>query len=92
MKRVLLVFLVLSVGFLAGYLCHQWSGSTARADELLRWTPNLNGDVNGDGSLNLTDAIFLLNFCFRAGEPPVPLPKRGLPVTGQVHCWSDVSY
>ena len=30
-----------------------------------------NGDVDGDGNRNITDAIRLLNYLFSGGEPPV---------------------
>ncbi len=31
------------------------------------------GDANADGNVNLGDAIYLINFIFRAGSPPSPL-------------------
>lgn len=34
------------------------------------------GDVNGDGALNLTDPIHLLNFLFTGGPAPVECPTR----------------
>ncbi len=40
-----------------------------------------NGDVNGDGSLDITDAIYLLGYLFGQGEAPVAIagPAPGLP-------------
>lgn len=32
-----------------------------------------NGDVDGSGSINITDPIYLLNWLFAGGAPPVPL-------------------
>ncbi|MBI4604055.1 MAG: hypothetical protein HY721_19030 [Planctomycetes bacterium] len=32
-----------------------------------------NGDVNGDGQINLSDAVHLLNWLFRGGAEPVPI-------------------
>lgn len=32
-----------------------------------------NGDVNGDGTRNLADGVFLLRFCFLGDSAPVPL-------------------
>jgi hypothetical protein len=28
------------------------------------------GDVNGDGSVSLTDLVYLMNYCFKSGPPP----------------------
>ena len=36
-----------------------------------------NGDVNGDNSLDLSDAIYLLAFLFQGGPPPVDCPESG---------------
>ena len=33
-----------------------------------------NGDVNGDGSLDLSDAIYTLTYLFQGGPPPVDFP------------------
>jgi uncharacterized protein DUF1566 len=44
-----------------------------------------NGDTNGDGEVDISDAMRLLLFLFAGGPPPVPLREvGGLPVT--VHC------
>ena len=42
--------------------------------------PVSGGDVNGDGMVNITDAVFLLNFLFTGGEPPAPAAESR-PVT-----------
>ena len=34
--------------------------------------PVSGGDVNGDGTVNITDAVFLLNFLFTGGDAPPP--------------------
>ena len=36
-------------------------------------TPFIRGDMNGDETLDLTDAIFFLDYLFLSGEAPVPL-------------------
>ena len=36
-----------------------------------------NGDVNGDGARDLSDAIYLLTFLFQGGDPPLPCPGGG---------------
>ncbi|HVP36031.1 MAG TPA: dockerin type I repeat-containing protein [Terriglobales bacterium] len=46
-----------------------------------------NGDVNGDGFINTTDVIFLVNFLFKDGPPPVP------PAAGDINadCFTTVA-
>ena len=40
------------------------------------------GDVNDDGTNNIIDPIFLLNYLFANGaEPPAPFPNPGLDPT-----------
>ncbi len=34
--------------------------------------PYVDGDANGDGAVNVGDAILVVNFVFKAGPPPVP--------------------
>lgn len=55
-------------------------------------TPSGNGDVNGDEAINITDAVYILNFLFLGGPAPEPIvcpPPRGgaLPATGQTECY-----
>jgi hypothetical protein len=38
------------------------------------------GDVNNDRNVNVGDAVYLINFIFRSGPPPVFLPE------GDVNC------
>ena len=55
--------------------------------------PCSTGDVNGDGSVDIGDAIYILTYLFGDGPEPVPLAPacrpRGLPATGQVHCYDS---
>ena len=49
-----------------------------------------NGDSNGDGSLDLSDAVYLLAFLFQGGPgvaPLCPASPASLPATGQEKCW-----
>lgn len=39
-------------------------------------TPFIRGEINGDGSVDIGDAIALLNFLFSSGAPPIP-PAAG---------------
>src|ERR1041384_7874027 len=41
--------------------------------------PAGNGDVNGDGRINIADAIYLVNFLFRSGPGPVAIAQTAAP-------------
>jgi hypothetical protein len=51
-----------------------------------------NGDVNGDGAIDISDASALLNWLFLGGPQPVACPAGSgsseLPDTGQVTCYN----
>ncbi len=54
-------------------------------------TPAGNGDVNGDGSIDISDAVYLISSLFLGGPAPeaieCPAPAgKGLPATGQTQC------
>lgn len=44
-----------------------------RLGDLQEESPLLSGDANGDGTVNLVDPIYLLNWIFQEGPEPVPL-------------------
>ena len=76
MKKYLAITLIFLFGLLAGVcLRHQ-----ERIVMALDLAPVSGGDVNGDGMVNITDAVFLLNFLFTGGEPPAPAAESR-PVT-----------
>jgi len=93
MKRVLSLVLVAGVAFSLGHFLRApipHAGAVGGG----AGTPSANGDVNGDGSLNLTDAIYLLQHLFQGGPAPVPIdgPQPGpcaLPATGQTKCYDN---
>lgn len=59
--------------------------------------PTMNGDVNGDGVINLTDAVYLLNFLFKGGpaileidcKPPDNGPKPSFRFLNTLVCGTD---
>ena len=66
MKRLIAFGLVLNaalIGFRA------WQEAAAQADP----GPEGNGDVNGDGDIDVSDASYLLNWLFLSGPEPVPI-------------------
>ena len=76
MKKYLTITLIFLFGLLAGVcLRHQ-----ERIVMALDLAPVSGGDVNGDGMVNITDAVFLLNFLFTGGEPRAPAAESR-PVT-----------
>jgi hypothetical protein len=63
-----LIVLACGAGFLAGRL------RTPPAPEAAaQVVPSGNGDVNGDGFLDLGDPVYLLTYLFLDGSPPVPI-------------------
>jgi uncharacterized protein DUF1566 len=49
-----------------------------------------NGDLDDDGSRNIVDAVYLVQYLFLDGAPPVPVVvKRGVPTTGQRDCYDS---
>ena len=81
--RVLLLGLVFS----GGYVARDWRSALAVGEA---WTPDLRGDVNSDGELNISDVVFLLNFMFSGGEQPAAVSggRGGLLQTTQTLCYS----
>ena len=69
MKRILGASFVLGVGFMLGFLFLAFSPGqrTGSAGGLA----SLSGDANGDGEIDLGDVLYLLNFLFVSGSPPV---------------------
>ena len=59
------------------------------------WQPTgeegLRGDANGDGLIDLADAIWILNYLFRGGPPPASLKAGDADCSGSVDL-GDVVY
>jgi len=73
MKRTFLLALVFAFGLCAGRL---WQGSRAGADS--GDPPPLateNGDTNGDGERDISDAVYLLQWLFVGGDEPAAISR-----------------
>lgn len=70
-RIAILIVSVLAAGFLAGrFATREMTPAHAVG------TDPAPGDVNGDGGVNITDAVYLLDFLFQGGPPPVdPAPR-----------------
>jgi len=80
MGRVLLVALPAIATFPADFLGRDQPFAHAAAAAA-------NGDTNGDGSRDLSDAVYLLAWLFREGPAPLPCSHpSGMPDTGQARC------
>jgi hypothetical protein len=95
MKKVLAGLLLLGVGVAVG----RFDGGASRAEAVggqgggAQSCAAKNGDVNGDGNVDLSDAVTVLGNLF-LGSPAVLVPLcssqggGGLPDTGQTQCFS----
>ena len=71
MKRIVVFALVLNAALL-GVIAHQLvaiAGGGVVATQ--------NGDTNGDGTRDISDAVHLLQWLFSGGEPPVAIAQEG---------------
>jgi len=87
MKKLLVVSLALNISMLAAL---SWKELVAHGAS---GGPAGNGDVNGDGTIDVGDAVYTLTWLFLGGEAPVkiecaPMPGR-LPPTGQLKCYGS---
>src|SRR5262245_39308534 len=87
MRRVLLASLLLNGVFAVAFF--------SKIGPAHAGGPLGNGDVNGDGVIDISDAVYLLSSLFTGGPAPVaiqcPAPTvKGLPATGQTKCYGGV--
>lgn len=68
MKHLPGLLLGLVIGIACGWL---FRGAQPTAEAGVDPQPNIaNGDVDGDGNINISDAVYLLRWLFQGGEPP----------------------
>jgi len=53
--------------------------------------PSRNGDLNGDGTIDISDGVYILSWLFKGGPAPRPIvcPSSWLPATGQAKCYDE---
>ncbi len=76
MKKLLLFALLLNAALLAGRF---WQEVPANAQAQPMATEN--GDLDGDGTRNVTDAVYLLRWLFQGGPAPVAIAQEGAVLT-----------
>ncbi|HVR74512.1 MAG TPA: DUF1566 domain-containing protein [Planctomycetota bacterium] len=90
MKKVLTVLGILALGAALGRF---FDGTPPRVEAGGGNALPRCQDINGDGSSNVADAVFLLNWMFLGGpEPTCPETNgqpAGLPDTGQTRCYEQ---
>lgn len=94
MRKLLITVGVFVVGFVAGAVLLREGPTTATAQggapecaKLVRHSSGaLVSDVNGDGSFDISDAVYILNFLFTGGGAPKPICGGPLPATGVTEC------
>jgi hypothetical protein len=96
-RSLLILCLGLAVGFSVCLLIVPRDAAPAAADcynEPCASPPCCNGDVNSDGTINTSDALYLLRYVFEYQPEPVAIAcgdtgEGTLPATGQTECYGD---
>ena len=70
MKRFFWATTLLVCGFVLAFVFLGWSIPVRGGPGL---QPSGNGDTNGDGQIDISDAIYLLFHLFEGGDPPVAI-------------------
>jgi hypothetical protein len=77
---------VTAADFIGGRECQDYNCNYASDNEdSLIWAAHLGhncsgecdcrpGDANGDGTVNIGDAVYMISYVFRGGPPPTPYP------------------
>ena len=75
MKKLIVIGLFLNAALLAGRFWQEHQASAAgRGGQPVAQE---NGDCNGDGALDISDAVYILGFLFQGGPPPVAFAQTG---------------
>ena len=72
MKKLIIIVLLLYVAIIAGRIAHDVLVAQGAPP------PTENGDVNGDGTRDISDGIYLLSWLFSGGPEPVALAGSGI--------------
>ena len=87
MKLLLIVCLALVVGVAVGWMVNGVSPADAAGGPGGGAAPLGNGDVNGDGKINVSDAVYLLAHLFTGG-PPVKVSSFSIRLRSSLTCTS----
>lgn len=91
MKRLLIASLLANAALLAAFFATPLGREPSASAQAVGGRGGAvagNGDVNGSGGIDISDAVFLLNWLFSGGPDPAPCPVGGgLPDTGQDQCF-----
>jgi len=60
-------------------------GASLPSEQIFRFTIGQSGDANGDRSINVGDAVYLINYVFKLGPSPTPL------LMGDANCDNKVN-
>jgi len=96
LKTVLGMVVLVGVGAFGMFLIMSAVGADAGCtDDPCENPPCCNGDVNGDGAIDIADAVSILTYLFAGGRGPEAIEGSGgggvLPATGQTRCYMGVS-
>ncbi len=63
----------------------QVGATTEKAFTLHIVSPYVCGDADGDGAVNVGDAVFVINYVFKSGSPPAPIESGDANADGDVN-------
>ena len=80
MKRLLLTFCLVVLLFVLGRVWNAVAASSGQGAGVATCPAGtVNGNVNGDTQLDISDAVYLLNFLFSGGQDPCAIAGGGIP-------------
>ncbi len=84
--KILFAILFMAIGFFINsvFVSNHISAVNADCqDDPCTNPPCCNGDVNGDASIDISDAVYILNYLFSGGVEPISLPPKS---PGNISC------